>query len=222
MSRPLKRITAISTIFLLAIGLPILVSLAWQGWKHRKPKPRVPNPISASPAEAADILATLSNNLSHFDGTSAATIASRPKSILSTLTVRIGTSDSLPTTFRDSCAAIRESYLYDEILCRELSIANSQSRYIPDLRNLGVPVISPDEFTRIVPTPGDYDRLWNKYPLTSSYTKATWPVLSQDRATALIYIEVHCGGICAHGDYVEFKKQKNAWKLTSIFPIWMS
>ena len=43
-----------------------------------------------------------------------------------------------------------------------------------------------------------------------------------DSAQALVYIEVHCGGLCGGADIIYLRKIDSAWVIAGTFPLWRS
>jgi hypothetical protein len=60
------------------------------------------------------------------------------------------------------------------------------------------------------------------FPDIGILLRVSMPVYSETKDTAVVYFSEDCGGLCAHGEYVELQRAKNGWRVIRRIQAWTS
>ena len=212
----------------IAIGAPVCI--AWIRAELLR-RDQAPSPVLATPQETINILVAVFAQLEFIgvpppppeDG------QSPPGEPVRTL-ILSDHSLCIDQTVRRSDCGIESSDLFtgpelDSLAPRkfrqELVLANQESRPI----NLaGIPntrVVDSAEVNKIL-TEGWWKEFYLKFPGTSGYSQIGRPVLTPDRQSALVYITLHCDGLCGAGVIYLLSHERTGWRVVKQETLWIS
>jgi hypothetical protein len=60
------------------------------------------------------------------------------------------------------------------------------------------------------------------FPGIGVLLRLSMPVYSETKDTAVVYFSEDCGGLCAHGEYVELRRVKDRWRVIRRIEAWTS
>jgi hypothetical protein len=60
------------------------------------------------------------------------------------------------------------------------------------------------------------------FPDIDILLRVSMPVYSETQTTAVVYFSEDCGGLCAHGEYVELQRAKDGWRVIRRIQAWTS
>jgi hypothetical protein len=60
------------------------------------------------------------------------------------------------------------------------------------------------------------------FPDIGILLRVSMPVYSETKDTAVVYFSEDCGGLCAHGEYVELQRAKDGWRVIRRIQAWTS
>jgi hypothetical protein len=206
-------------VFLLGIGLASIavfglpkLHLVWQARQHR-----------AAEAEQVSILRAVFDPHDGLDG------PGRTKAVTAHH-ILIDRSIELHACHRDgsfSCVDMRPSEAAGIPLDLRLALirANSIPQPLPDPELAHVSLKPESETTSPFMRGVDLDRAWRDFRAihgAGSYWRASRAVVSENGSQALIYVEVHCGGLCGTGMLILLSRSGDKWTVTDSDRAWIS
>jgi hypothetical protein len=103
--------------------------------------------------------------------------------------------------------------------------ANSIPQAMPDPEVAHVSLKSEFEATSPFTRGADLDRAWQDFRArhgARAFWRVSRAVVSADGTQALIYAEVHCGGLCGRGDLILLSRSNGEWTLSKSHRVWIS
>lgn len=211
----------VAAVLILARPAWVVAAGAWTAWKER------PDPIVPSDDEfAAIVRAVIEANQSKYGlpsppppppapGDSPRTLE-QPKPVELVLEDRSLTlcADEHPSA-TDECRPGTEYGVLQRVVSRkwndELKLANRLSVPVPDP---GMPTVhrTPEAVVRDLFNTGSWREIYARFPDTAGILEVSVPVLSADRSQALIYVEQHCGVMCAAGTLHVMQRTPDGWR----------
>jgi len=213
----------VAAVLILARPAWVVAAGAWTEWKER------PDPIVPSDDEfAAIVRAVIEANQSNYgepppppepsrpipEGPSQTLEEPKPAELVLEDRSLTLCPDERPSS-TDECRPGTEYGFRQRVVSRkwsdELKLANQRSVPVPDL---GMPTVHrvPEAVVRDVFEAGSWRAFHARFPSTVATLVVSVPVLSADRSQALIYVEQHCGVMCATGSLYVMQRTPEGWR----------